>query len=575
MQIPQHTRVEAAPGLEEQPLSASLAGPLGGGAGGPAAVPGDGLSQRRRAWAVSLAVLAASSAVLLAAFWPEVSAAVEVWATSRTFGHAFLIVPIAAFLFYRLRHRLAALQPKPAPWALVPIAGSMLLWVAGDLVNAMLVKQLAFVCLWQSLFLLVLGWRITRASLFPLAYLYLAVPFGQSAVPVLQDVTAEIVVQLLRWSGMPVFLDGYHIQIPSGSFLVAEACSGVRYLMACIALGILAAGLFFRSWPRRLFFVGMSLAVPIAANGLRAFGIVMLAHYSDYELAVGVDHVVYGFIFLAIVTLSLLGLGTLLSDRDGRSLTDADAPSGPDPAGAAARSGPRSFYASALCAVVALAIILSTQAWTAAAKAPPTDVARTLVGPTAGPPWQPVGDAAPSWTPRVTGMDAMLQQSYRNGAEQVDLHIAYYAFQREGAEAVSDLNTIIDGRSEWKVLSLEERQVRLAGSTLPVNQLVIGNAGQLYAVWYWFRIGDANTNSRLIGKLLEAKALMTDGERSAAVIAISGRVSEDVARTTERFEAFLQETLDDDHRLFGVSETSAEAGPSERDALPGSAAHQN
>src|SRR3546814_20295136 len=76
---------------------------------------------------------------------------------------------------------------------------------------------------------------------------------------------------------MTVFLDGYLIQIPTGSFLVAEACSGVRYLLVSVALGVLTAYLFFRPWPRRLLFVALSVAVPIVANGIRASGIIMLA----------------------------------------------------------------------------------------------------------------------------------------------------------------------------------------------------------------------------------------------------------------------------------------------------------
>src|SRR3546814_20816354 len=94
-----------------------------------------------------------------------------------------------------------------------------------------------------------------------------------------------MVVHLLRLTGMPVFLDGYLIQIPTGSFLVAEACSGVRYLLVSVALGVLTAYLFFRSWPRRLLFVALSVAVPIVATGIRAYGIIMLAPLGGYELA--------------------------------------------------------------------------------------------------------------------------------------------------------------------------------------------------------------------------------------------------------------------------------------------------
>src|SRR3546814_15934844 len=71
-----------------------------------------------------------------------------------------------------------------------------------------------------------------------------------------------------------------------------------------------------RSWRRRLFFIALSVVVPIAANGIRAYGIILLAHLSDYRLAVDVDHVLYGLAFLIIVTLILLGIVVLLRERE-------------------------------------------------------------------------------------------------------------------------------------------------------------------------------------------------------------------------------------------------------------------
>src|SRR3546814_6229795 len=79
------------------------------------------------------------------AFRAEIAAAVQVWSGSAAYGHAFFIVPVCLFLFYRLRHRLAALQPEPALWALGPIAILCLVWMVGALANALVVKQFAFV----------------------------------------------------------------------------------------------------------------------------------------------------------------------------------------------------------------------------------------------------------------------------------------------------------------------------------------------------------------------------------------------------------------------------------------------
>lgn len=515
-------------------------------------------------WAGSLAVFAACSALLIWAFWSEIAAAVQVWSTSRTFGHAFFIFPITLFLFYRLRHRLAALQPKAAPWAFLPIAGLTLFWMVGELANLMVVKQLAFVGLWQSLFLLVLGWRVTRAAIFPLAYLILAVPFGSSIVPALQDVTAQMVVQMLRLTGMPVFLDGYYIQIPSGSFLVAEACSGVRYLMVCIAIGILAADLFFRSWPRRLIFVGLSLLVPIVANGVRAYGIVMLAHLSDYEIAVDVDHIVYGFVFLSVVTLTLLGLGALLRDRYDPLQAE------PDTAGSrqAAPSGAFGVPGQAFCGGLAIAVILLAQGWTATAKAPPEQLATFLHAPVVEPPWEVVDGATPAWMPGFHGMDETLLQSYRNGDQQIDLHIAYYDYQREGAEAISDLNTFTTDRSRWKALNFRQFEVATENAAHPVNSLIMRNKEQTYLVWYWYWIGGESTNSRFAGKLLEMKAIATNGERAAAVIAIAAKVSEDAEQTEKALGGFFRQAIQKNGMLVRVGRPLAKAGANEIDALP-------
>lgn len=523
----------------------------------------------RRDWASSLALFIGCSILLIWLFRSEIAAAVEVWSDSRTFGHAFFIFPITLFLLYRLRHRLGALRPKAAPRALIPIAGLTLFWMIGDFANLMVVKQFAFVGLWQSLFLLILGWQVTRAAIFPLAYLYLAVPFGSSVIPILQDVTAQIVVHLLRFTGVPVFLEGYHIEIPTGSFLIAEACSGVRYLMVCIALGILAANLFFHSWPRRLLFVGLSVVVPIVANGIRAYGIVMLAHFGHYTLAFNIDHVVYGFVFLSVVTLSLLGLGALLRDRHDSPPPDAANPAVSSQASGAVEAPTFGRSIQVLCAGLAMAVIILTQFWTTTAKAPPRDLVASLQAPIVASPWVLDSGQAPFWSPEFHGMDAKLQQSYRRGEEHVDLQIAYYAYQREGAEAVSDLNAIIGGRPELQVLSFGRRKVQIGNVSLPVNGLVIRHGGRTFLVWYWYWIGGENTNSRLAGKLLELKALATGGERAAAIVAISSEVLENTEGTAALLEAFLRQGLNSKGALFQVDTSLLRAATSEQESSQG------
>src|SRR5262249_26589319 len=137
---------------------------------------------------------------------------------------------------------------------------------------------------------------------------------GDFLVPWLQDFTARFSVDALRLSGIPVYSDGFRISIPNAEFYVAEACAGLRFLIATIAFGVLFAYFMFRSWTRKILFVLLCLLTPIPANRFRAYGLLLLAYLTDGALAAGVDHIVYGWVFFSLVTLGLTALGWAMRD---------------------------------------------------------------------------------------------------------------------------------------------------------------------------------------------------------------------------------------------------------------------
>src|SRR4026207_758168 len=119
--------------------------------------------------------------------------------------------------------------------------------------------------------LAVLGWQAYRQMAFPLAFLVFAVPFGRALVPALMQVTADITVTVLNWTGVPGFPGGMLLSIPGGDFEVARACSGLNYLMTGVVLGTLYAHLMYTGWRKRVAFVAVTVAVLIVANGIRAY----------------------------------------------------------------------------------------------------------------------------------------------------------------------------------------------------------------------------------------------------------------------------------------------------------------
>ena len=119
----------------------------------------------------------------------------------------------------------------------------------------------------------VLGGTVYRRLIAPFLYLYFLVPSGDYLIPTLQDFTGRFAVAGIQLLSIPVYSDGNTIEIPAGTFTVAEACAGLRFLVASIALGVFYATEIYDSWLRRTIFIALCVIVPVIANGLRAFGL--------------------------------------------------------------------------------------------------------------------------------------------------------------------------------------------------------------------------------------------------------------------------------------------------------------
>jgi exosortase A len=242
-------------------------------------------------------------------FHTEVAAAIRTWIDSTAYNHCFLVMPIAAWLIWDRHTDLRGFRAEPTPWACLlglPVAAA---WLAAERLGIMEGRQLMALTFLELLFFAVLGWQSWKRIAGPMLYLYFMVPFGEFLVPKLQDVTTEFVRRGLTLIHIPAYIDGYTIEIPEGTFYIAQACAGLRFLIASIAFGTLYALIMYRSPWRRIGFIVASIIVPVIANGFRALGIVALGHVLGSAQAAATDHVLYGWIFFSLVILLLIALG--------------------------------------------------------------------------------------------------------------------------------------------------------------------------------------------------------------------------------------------------------------------------
>lgn len=463
-------------------------------------------------WRVTCLGVAAVWLLIVVVYWPTGSAMVRKWYESGTFAHAFLIPPVALFFAWRLRHGFLRDAPAPALWAAPLLAGAGLLWIVGDLAAVLVVQQVALVALLELVLLTVVGPRATRALAFPLAFLWFAVPVGEFLTVPLQDFTAWFAVHALRLSGVPVLVEGLALTIPSGHWLVAEACSGVRYVIPSAVLGLLFAWITFRSWRRRLSFVLLSIAVPVLANGVRAYAIIMLAHYTHNRIAVGIDHLIYGWVFFALIMLLLFVAGgrwrEVQSDvaRSGqRGLDSAEMP----------YAVARVPLALALAAIVAVCPPVLSATWFAEVPAE----ARALRAPAASDPWTMIDGEG--LKPRYLGAAAQVSQSYVSEGPSVHLYIAHYVSERQGEELVSAENRLAE-RAEWMLIDTRPVAVRLGSDEVTVRQETIRSRhAQTQVVWTWYWVSGQQTLSPIVAKWLRVKSRLLRRSYDAAAIVLS------------------------------------------------------
>lgn len=239
-----------------------------------------------------------------------------IWSRSDTFAHGYFILPISLWLLWQDRTKLLVSTVQPNLLALPLLVISLFVGLFAYAADIDVLGQLSAVTSFIFLIWTFIGNKLAWHYKFPLVYLLFAVPMGENLIPWLQDVTAWFTVSFLKLNGIPVYVDGLYIQIPSGLFEVAVACSGIRYLIASAAVGALYGYLTYNKFHKQLIFFIFALTLPILANGIRAYGIVAIAHYSDMKYATGADHLVYGWLFFGFIIMLMFWVGGFFADSN-------------------------------------------------------------------------------------------------------------------------------------------------------------------------------------------------------------------------------------------------------------------
>ncbi|AJP74474.1 transmembrane protein EpsH [Sphingomonas hengshuiensis] len=477
------------------------------------------------AWKRHAALLAAAWAALLLLFRGDTADLATIYWTNTTFGHCLFIAPVIGWLVWQRRRELAQVAPQGWWPGLALVAAGGFGWVLGDAAGVALFRHAGLVLMLQGAAVAVLGPNVARALLFPLAYMAFLVPFGDFLEAPLQTITSHMVMPLLHLFGVPAEMDGVLITTPNGFFEIAEACSGAKFVIAMIAFGVLVANVCYVSWRRRAAFLVAALVVPVIANGLRAFGTIYAAWWTSVERATGMDHIVYGWVFFALVMAAVLAIGWKGFDRDPDARWF-------DPA--TLQSPPLRQIDAPLAALLVPLIASLFLGWSSliAARAAPLPP-RIDLPQVAG--WQRVAmSSVAPWSPNFPGADHFLIGRYADAqGRAVDLAIAVYGSQHEGKELVGFGIGAIRENDRW--VRIEDLPPVAGGHALRM----VGPARVERQTVSWYRVGETLTGSDKRVKLATLKTKLLGGNQAAVAVLLSAEQDGDAGGAIRDFLAAI------------------------------------
>jgi exosortase B len=270
------------------------------------------LQPHRQPW---LWVAAGLAALYLPSYW---DAAHGLWQTDE-FGHAPLILAIAAWLFWQVRQPVASAPDQPrqgSGWLLLALG--LALYALGRTAGISSVEFGSQLFIVAALLLLLKGTQALRLAWFPVFYLVFMVPLPGTLIDAVTEPLKHwisiIVVDALHLVGYPIGRTGVMITVGQYELLVADACSGLNSMFSLAALGALFIHIMGRKNRLHTTLLVLSI-IPIAfaANIVRVISLVLITYHFGDAAGQGFLHGAAGIVLMLVALAAFFALDWILA----------------------------------------------------------------------------------------------------------------------------------------------------------------------------------------------------------------------------------------------------------------------
>jgi EpsI family protein len=489
-----------------------------------------------------IAVVAAS---FLVCYFGTLRSLIAQWSSNEMYAHGFLIPFISLYMLRDRHDRIAAtpVRPDVVGGCLVLAFGLMAL-VLGDVGSMTALEQLSLLISVTGVVLLLFGRAMLRQVWFPIAYLLFMIPVWEVATgplqPPFQHVSATLGAEFLRLAGVPVRLDGLFLELPNVTLKVAEACSGVNFLVAILAIGIPQAYLLLRRQGDRVFVILFAVITALITNALRVAVIGVLAYHGLAGPEIhGPGHALQGMSVAVVGFVAVFAVVQLLARRARRRNTATSIPA----AAVAIPTVPADTSVSRLALIVS-AVFLAVASLHAFRPQHPVDSRISVFTfPTDVGSWHAGAAISPPPLLGHAGADEEMSRTYSApSGRAVQLYVGYFRYQVQAKELVNEHMSELHRTASPIRLTLAD------GSTREANEVMRTTWNRQQYILFWYEINGRSVISRYRAKAWTIWDSLSRGRTNGALIMLltdvpSGTSTHDVAIETRSFARVVATTL--------------------------------
>ena len=234
------------------------------------------------------------------------------------YSHGFLIPFISAYLIWLKKDELRKKTLGYSSLGLALILFAVVLHILGTVLYVFSLSGFSIFFFVIGGVLFICGKEITRTILFPLIFLIFIFPLPLAFLSIitfpLKILVAKAGVAMVNLLGVPVLRNGFDITIPGGNLVVGNPCSGLRSLIAFLALGAVLSYLTDISFLKRLILFFSSIPVAILSNAIRVPILILISHFYGLDAASpeSIWHDITGMLVFVLGLALLIGISRLL-----------------------------------------------------------------------------------------------------------------------------------------------------------------------------------------------------------------------------------------------------------------------